>query len=140
MRFALGFVPFYIISILVGLQYGIVGVAVGVTVARTLGGGVAFVLAARLAGEPVWALLRELAAPLGAALVMGCLVFLARFLIQPFNLVGVTQLVILVAFGGAVYLGLLRTVFRSMLGDVLGVVDSFSRPLGIRLRQLLAMG
>lgn len=138
MKFGLAFIPFYLVCILAGSVYGIVGVAVGVTVARTLFGLIQLAASARLAGSRLGEALRQ-AAPAGlAACSMGLGVALVRFILDRFAFLPLTELVLSVLAGGAIYLALLAFVFRGLLAELLSMVDAFSPRLGSSARRLLA--
>lgn len=136
LKFNLGFIPFYLLSIWLGSFYGIVGVAIGVTVTRTLGGMVAFWIAARIIDSPFIDMLVELGQPLVASVLMGLVVFGFRLLLGIFKLPPWQELLALVGIGGITYLILLVTAYRRLLSELLSVVESFSLPFASFLRRL----
>jgi O-antigen/teichoic acid export membrane protein len=69
-------VPFYLAAVGLGSVYGIVGVAVGVTVVRTVFGVLTFVAAAREIGVPALELIAPMRSPMAAALIMSVVIFL----------------------------------------------------------------
>lgn len=137
MKFGLAFIPVYLISILVGSAYGIIGVAIGVTFARTLFGILQLGVSARLAGSRLSAVLQQISPALLASVCMGVMVALARGFLAPFQLRNIFELIILVVLGGAVYLALLKFVFRGLLDDLISMLDAFSPRLGASTRRLL---
>lgn len=127
--FKLGLVtiPFYSAAILVGVEYGVVGVAVGVTVVRTIFGGASFVLVARQLGVST----RQIVAPMGPALLaaslMGIVVFLAKILFLAGAIdYGVTRLLVLVGLGVLAYALLVRLFFRELASEFGEVITRLS--------------
>jgi PST family polysaccharide transporter len=137
LKFSLGLIPFYILSIWIGSSWGIVGVAIGVTVTRVLGGLVAVGIAAHLLKETTGELLWQLWHPLSAALLMGGAVWLGRQAFFAFNLPMLFELGLLIVLGGIIYFGLLLTVYRSLITELLSVVDALYRPLGLLIRKII---
>lgn len=78
LKFNVALVPFYLAAVLTGTLWGVLGVAVGVTVVRFVGGLAAHALALRVVGSPVLESLRELLVPLGMALIMAGGVWIAQ--------------------------------------------------------------
>lgn len=140
LKFNLGFIPFYILSIVIGSLYGIIGVALGVTIARTLGGFVAFWIAARLVKESLYELLKQFALPFSASLIMGLLVWGARILVEQFISSEILVLILLIAFGGIIYLLLLITLYKKLMKELLVLIDTISKPFGNRIRLIMKIG
>ncbi len=138
MKFGLAFVPFYLTCLFIGSIYGIVGVAVGVTVARTVFGLMQLNASAKLAGSDLGAVLRQTAPAFMAACCMGVVVALFRIVLARFDLSNIVELAILVILGGVTYFVLLAIIFRRILEDLLTLIDSFSPRLGISTRRLFA--
>jgi PST family polysaccharide transporter len=114
-KLSLAIVPFYLLGIWLGSFYGLVGVAVGVTLVRTLLGSVSFELTARCLQVRFLDVLRPMALPLFASLWMGGSVFLCKLILsQFFPATSLVALLFLVACGGLVYFLLLRTVYHDL--------------------------
>jgi PST family polysaccharide transporter len=114
-------VPLYLLSIWIGSKYGVVGVAAGVTLSRTLGGIFAFWVSARLLGEGMGPVLRQLAQPFAAACLMGGIVAVVRLSLQRFGLPVPFLLVLLTCTGFAAYVVLLSTRYRGLQGELRAV-------------------
>lgn len=136
MKFGLGFIPFYLLSIWLGSFYGIVGVAIGVTATRTIYGMIQFAIGAQLVQESLFDLLKELAQPASAAALMGAGVFIMRLVLEQIQMFQLANLVILVCVGGAFYFLILSTVYRNLLLDLITVVESLSKPLSRQLKRI----
>jgi len=136
LRFNLCFIPFYLISIWAGSLHGIVGVAIGVTVVRTLGGLVGFWIASFLIKERFFELLRQLFQPFCASVVMGLVVLGARTALEFTSVPQVAELFLLVGIGGCVYLLLLVTIYRALMEDLVTVVYSLSPAFATRLKRI----
>ena len=128
LKFNLGFIPFYLFSIWLGSFYGIIGVAIGVTVARTIGGMVAFWIAAHIIDGSFIDVLVEFGQPLVASVLMGLVVFGFRLLLEIFKLPQWQELLTLVGIGGITFFILLVTAYRRLLGDLITIVESLSHP------------
>lgn len=136
-KMGLIFLPFYFLSIWLGSSYGIVGVALGVTVARTAYGMVQFAVVARLVKQAFWQLLAPMGQPLLAAGMMGLLVALCRIGLQNFGISAPAKLAVLVLFGGAVWVLLLARVFPVLLEEGLKVTDNLPRAVSSPIRRIL---
>jgi O-antigen/teichoic acid export membrane protein len=138
MKFSLVFVPFYLVCVFAGSAYGIVGVAIAVTVARTVFRLIQLGASARLAGSHFSAALRQTLPALAASCVMGAAVALFRVILAPYTLPSLVELALSVAAGGLAYLLLLVFIFRGPLEELLAVIDSLSPRLGISSRRIVA--
>ncbi len=138
MKFSLVFVPIYLVCVIAGSAYGIVGVAIGVTVARTVFGLIQLSASARLAGSHFSEAVRQTVPALIASCLMGAAVVLVRVILGLYALPSLVELILSVIAGGIAYLLLLIFVFRGPLEELLKVIDSFSPRLGISSRRILA--
>jgi PST family polysaccharide transporter len=136
-KMGLFFLPFYALSIWLGCHWGIVGVAAGVTIARTAYGMIQFAVIARLVGQTFRDLLAPMAQPLMAATIMGVLVFGCRLLLSSLGISGPVLLLALIPIGGLIWLVLLLRVFTRSLEEMLQVCDALSSPLGARVRRTI---
>jgi O-antigen/teichoic acid export membrane protein len=127
--------PIYFACILIGSLYGVTGIAIGVTLSRTFFGMVGLYLSCRLIDLSFTRLVKTLWRPLEISLLMGLAVGLLKIftgLIVP--LPPVVSLFVFTTIGGVVFLGLLLTRYRSLLDDVLFVLDNFHKPFALRVR------
>jgi O-antigen/teichoic acid export membrane protein len=112
-KIGLATVPFYFASLYLGSFYGIVGIAVGITLVRTVSGIVSFGMVSKIFNESYLSFSKPLLAPLHCSLISGTIVlivklmFLSFYPIQPHFL-----LAILILAGGLSYLYLLRNKFN----------------------------
>ncbi len=134
LRYGLAFVPFYLMSIVVGSYYGIIGVAVGVTLSRTIYGFLQLWIGARLVGERYTDLLSHLASPLLAATITGALIYLVKFVCAPLAIPKVVLLIALALLGGVIWCVLVIKLFRQQWEEVLQVISALSPAVGKRLR------
>jgi PST family polysaccharide transporter len=137
-RLGVAFVPIFLASILVGVQWGVVGVAVAVTVSRTFWGMLTFRAISRLLEVDPWDGWRQVSPVFASAVTMGTVVAAVRwplvhFLAPP----AVVVLVSMAAFGALAYLLLLRYVFASVREDVLAITKQMSKKLHGVARRLL---
>jgi O-antigen/teichoic acid export membrane protein len=136
-KMGLLFLPFYFLSIWLGSFYGIIGVAAGVTVARTVYGIIQFGFVARLLGETFWELVSPMGQPLAAACIMGGVVALGRMLLDSFQLPAAAELGILALLGGAAWLALLARFFPALLEEGMTVTDHLPSAISVAVRRLL---
>jgi PST family polysaccharide transporter len=136
-KLGLLFLPLYCLSIWVGSCYGIVGVAAGVTLARTSFGFVTFYVISRLLNDKYRNILLPLVRPLLAALAMGFSVLVFRFFLERSGLSAWALLVTLALCGVVVWLLLLARCFPELLQETLQVCDLLSIGFGRRLRVII---
>jgi O-antigen/teichoic acid export membrane protein len=119
-------VPCYCGAIVFGSDHGIVGVATGVTVVRTVFGGLTFVIVARQLKVSTWQLIAPMISSLAAATLMGLAVYGSKVGWATADAeYGVVKLVGLVLIGMMVYLLAIRHLFR----DVSREFADFTQPL-----------
>ncbi|MDX1436881.1 MAG: lipopolysaccharide biosynthesis protein [Anaerolineales bacterium] len=139
-KFGLAFIPIYLIGIVLGSLYGVVGVAVAVTLIRTGFGLVQFQITAALVGENLKGLVRPLMPALISSLLMGSFVFAAKLLLASMvDLSHFASLITLILIGGAAYLLLLRTAYQSLAKDLIELLGSLSKPASLRLERLFGV-
>lgn len=134
LRYGLAFVPFYLLSIFIGSRYGIIGVAIGVTLSRTIFGLLQLWVGARLVGERFTGLLSHLVSPLSAAAIMGVIIYLVKWVCAPLPIPKVILLSALMLLGGIIWCVLVIKVFRQQWEEVLQVISALSPAVGKRLR------
>ena len=111
--------PFYLFSIWAGSFFGIVGVAVAVTLVRTAFGILDFGIVGHYLHSSLWQIIKPVLPACGAAGLMGVVVLAAKYGIRAVLPVSmITELFLLVAIGGIVYLILIRSVFKSLAVDI----------------------
>jgi O-antigen/teichoic acid export membrane protein len=137
-KMGLTFLPFYGLSIWLGSFYGIVGVAVGVTAARTLYGVIQFAVVARLVGQTLTQLLANFGQPLLAAITLGFLVCGYRWLLYMAGVSGAILLGVLVLLGGITWIVLLVRLFPRMCEELVQMCESFSGEFGARVRRVMS--
>src|SRR5690606_3434386 len=114
-QLSLSIVPFYLGAIWFGASWGIVGIATGITVVRTLFGMAGFEIVARHLGVRFRDVVRPLMLPLGASILMGMIVFPIEAGVSAlFEGAHVLELLLLVAVGAVVYVLLLRSLFNNL--------------------------
>lgn len=120
-------VPFYLVSIWIGSYYGIVGVAIGVTIVRTVFGLISFELVARSLKTGFWKIVEPLIPAFFASCWMGGVVLLTKFLLGTLlpmsNIFHLIMLIVQVVIGGLTYLVLLRTTYRTLALDMLQITE-----------------
>lgn len=118
--------PFYLIGIYLGSSYGIVGVATGVTIVRTLSGIISFYLVAIVIKESFLVVIRPIMQPLLLSIFLGIILYLVRLVLyfiglnEPFTLLLVSMLVGIIAFWI-----LLRNIFRSLSLEITDYMSHF---------------
>lgn len=123
-------IPFYLISIWLGAKQGIVGVAIAITVVRTLFGLISFELMGRCLKQSFWQVIAPMAPSFSASCLMGGVVYLANLILDP--MLGgsnVLSLIISVAIGGLTYLFLLRTIYHSIAEELARTTAPMLGPL-----------
>jgi O-antigen/teichoic acid export membrane protein len=139
LKLAMAVIPPYLASVWVGaVTGGIVGVAIGVTVTRTLGGLVSFWAAAHLIGQPVNRGLKELGPSLLATLPMVVLLVLLKIGMLFLGVPHWLELILLVLAGVFCYLSTLRLGFASLTSESIILTSSLSPRLAGAVRWVLA--
>jgi PST family polysaccharide transporter len=134
LRYGLVFAPFYLLSIFIGSHYGIIGVAIGVTLSRSVFGFLQLWVGARLVGERFTELLSQLVSPLSAAAIMGAMIYMIKLVCAPLPIPKVILLSALILLGGVIWCVLAIKFFRQQWEEVLQVISALSPALGTRLR------
>jgi PST family polysaccharide transporter len=131
-------IPFYFGSIFLGAPFGIVGIAAGVTLVKTVSGFTAIYLACRLIGSSYVKTLRNLWPPLEASFLMGLAALGTKIAMDGFlHLTPLLTLIGCTIVGCTVYLLLLLTRYTGQLEEILFVLDSLSKPISLRIRMIL---
>jgi O-antigen/teichoic acid export membrane protein len=103
LRYSLVFCFGNLAGFIVGLNWGIVGVAAGYAVTSSMIEPLYTTITARAVGVPVRSYLRGLSGVAQAAVIMFVVVLLGRILLVSQGVPSAARLVLLVALGGAVY-------------------------------------
>lgn len=116
LNFKLGLIiiPFYFLGIIVGAKFGIIGVAIGVTISRSLVGLLTFWFGARLLGKGIGLIMKPLRKPFLHAAI-SCLVVLAldHFVTKKVNTdFRFVNMFISLAFMVVVYVTLAKLLFK----------------------------
>ncbi|MBN48738.1 MAG: hypothetical protein CMN85_04295 [Spongiibacteraceae bacterium] len=118
-KLGLATVPVYFIAVWMGSFYGIVGVAVGVTVVRTVVGYVTFKLVADLLRVSISQLMLPLRSSLYAALLMGGVLSASGIALDNFMPgYSVEKLFLMIVIGFIVYMALIRSVFTDIASEL----------------------
>jgi len=136
-KMGLAFLPFYFLSVWGGSFYGMVGVAVGVTLARTIYSLFQLKMIARLVGQTLRTTLAEMSQALMGAMTMGGVVLGCRLLLSGLEIPRLVLLLALVLIGGLVWFAMLLRLFRQSLEELLLVCDAFSSRLGSKVRSTI---
>lgn len=137
-RFSVLFTGAHTLGFVVGLEWGVVGVAAAYAISSTLVEPVYTVLTARSIGMSPWRIVRALRGVFEASFAMGGCVLLARVALIELGLPAGLRLVLCAALGAAVFVA--ASVWRApeawadlrgILGDLLG--DRLGRFRGRRL-------
>ena len=113
-------IPFYLIGIYLGSSYGIVGVATGVTIVRTLSGVISYYFVAKVLKKSFLAVIRPILQPLLLSIFLGIILSLVRLVLcfiglnEPLTILLISMLV-----GIIVFWLLLRNIFRSLSLEIL---------------------
>jgi len=124
MKYSLAFIPFYLTSIWIGSRFGIIGIAIAVTCARTIFGIVQFWLSANLIHGKLVDVFKATMDPFIAALLMGFIVWVAKKGIESFVESQLLVLGMLLAIGGIAYLLILRIFYSRNLRELITLIES----------------
>jgi O-antigen/teichoic acid export membrane protein len=131
LNFKLGLfiIPFYILSIWIGSNYGIVGVATGVTFVRTLFGLLSFWLGARILKKPLVLMMKPLRMPFLISVLSCLLTFVVdRYMIRTnFDVNPLIGLIYSFMLMGISYLLLAKFLFKEVGSWLGGMLQSLSK-------------
>lgn len=122
--------PFYGLAIGIGIQFGLTGVACGVTIARTLIAIASTIVVNRLAHVPQKRVLFAFLRPMVASLVMSVSVFGGTFFCSELGIHPIARLIIGIIAGVVVFVSYLRWLDRPLYFDIADFVGSISPRLG----------
>lgn len=106
LRYSIGFCAAHVCAFVIGLQWGVVGVAAAYAISSTLVEPVLTVLAARALGVSPMVFVRSVAAIFGVTLVMAGAVLAARLALMDAGVPLLPRLVLCVALGVVAFVGL----------------------------------
>jgi len=117
-------VPFYLMGIYIGSDYGIIGVALGVTIVRTLSGFLSFYLVSKALNESYLSISKPLLQPFLLSICLAIILILVRFFL---NYIGLNKpifvLIISISMGVLTSWLLLRNIFRSLSLEVVSYLS-----------------
>jgi O-antigen/teichoic acid export membrane protein len=135
-RFTMVWFTASVSSFVLGLHWGIVGVAVSLSTATLLIEPLRTYLAARALGISVWRLTRALSGIVQAAAIMGVGVLAARSLLIEAGVAPGARLIVLVALGVGVYAAACLWRARDVVGEIAVAVGRRSRDAQPRVEPL----
>jgi PST family polysaccharide transporter len=115
-----------VIGFLVGVRWGIVGVAIAYVIVGTLFVPIYLFILHRLAGIEIARYLSSIAVPAVSSLIMFVIVFSARHIVERIELHGI-QLLLLVTIGALSYASIVALISPSTATQLIGVLRSVSR-------------
>jgi O-antigen/teichoic acid export membrane protein len=126
-RFSILFTGTHLVAFLIGLHWGVVGVAAAYAISTTFVEPVYTVMTARSLGSSAWKLVLSVRGVFEAALIMAAVVLAARLLLVEAAVPTFPRLVACIALGGLVYIAVYPwraadgwADIRGILGDALG--------------------
>jgi PST family polysaccharide transporter len=124
MRIVFWFLVLYIPALLVTARYGVLALALCVTVARVIIGLVSLYMSLDLIEESKWRVTEELLRPLAAGLVMAVGAWLVGRGMVQLGWPGSIRIVVVTIVGTVIYLGMIRIMARRALDEALGLVKA----------------
>jgi O-antigen/teichoic acid export membrane protein len=137
-KFGLALIPFYFLSIWLGSYYGLIGIAVGLTIVRTLSGIVDFWIVGKCLDTTLMGILRPVIPAFQASFLMGGMVYTLKHFIE--NFYGINHLFNLLFLGicgGIIYLLLIRVFFKGIGLDLTKISASVLGKHHIYIKKLL---
>jgi PST family polysaccharide transporter len=120
--------PFYGLAIWFGSHYGIIGVASGVTLVRTVAGLCMFSVVASQINESTLALLKPLRSPLAAASLMGLALIVAEAVLShASDGYSFWKLGLLVTFAGATFFVVVKCWFHAIANEISAIYSKVTR-------------
>ncbi len=115
-----------IASFLIGVQWGLTGVAIGYLIANFALTPYAFARALKLIELPITRALYALRAPVLASLIMAAIVYFGLHFTPASNFSHLLQMLVLVPLGGVTYLIATWFIDKSLITEVLGVAKDIT--------------
>jgi O-antigen/teichoic acid export membrane protein len=126
-KFSIGFFCAHVTAFIIGIQFGIVGMAVAYAISSTLVEPIITWLAARSLHTTPLIILKGLAGVAFASAVMVAAVFAVRHALVAADVPALARLVLCVATGVVVYLPVVAVVDGALRREVLGLAGGLSR-------------
>lgn len=121
--------PLILVGMIAGSPWGVLGVAVGITIARIISGFIGFGVSLALVGAKVRSGLLALVPATVAAVAMGAIVIGVRWQLLAWSVPLWARLAVTVPLGVVAYLGLLRVASRAAFGELFATVAKVSPKL-----------
>lgn len=132
-KYNLAFVPFYLVAILVGSNWGLVGVALAVTIVRVIGALLAYVIAGRLLELTAYQALKPMIPVTVLATLMALGVWFTKILLNSLEMPLAARLIICILEGGVLYLIGLFFFERKAFSEFVKIVTVFLPSLSPKL-------
>lgn len=125
LKIELSIIPFYIIAIIFGSSYGILGVAVGVTFIRTFFGLVSFVILANILKTSVLTFFNQMKYSFLASLIISLMIlYIKNSFLLKFDLNQVFSFIILFSIGILFYSLLVKVFFKEASNEIEGIIKN----------------
>ena len=119
LKIGLSMMPFYILAIIFGSSYGIIGVAIGVTFIRTFFGLVSFIILANILQTYVSTFLKQMKNSFFAAMITALIIKITKQLfINMFDFNQISSFIILFSLGIILYLFLIKVFFNESYNEI----------------------
>lgn len=119
LKIGLSMMPFYILAVIFGSSYGIIGVAIGVTFIRTFFGLVSFIILANILQTYVLTFLKQMKNSFFAAMITTLLIKITKQLfINMFDFNQISSFIILFSLGIILYLFLIKVFFKESYNEI----------------------
>jgi O-antigen/teichoic acid export membrane protein len=131
LRYSVFFTIVHVAAFIIGVRWGVLGVAIGYTISSTLVEPVLTVLTSRSIGMSPWRFVRKLMPIFAAGLVMAAIVAIGRAVMLDAGVDLLPRFVISVALGGAVFLSLGAWRMPDLRVEVRNLLGALARPGGL---------
>lgn len=132
-------IPFYLGAIIIGSNFGLIGVAIGATISRTSLGFVHFLCVSRVFKVSFLDVVQPIFPPLLASVVMGVTIYAVKILTT--NIPGMNNcyiaLVVLTMIGALTYIVLLRVWFNTLAVELVRIANPLLGRFGCHFSRLL---
>jgi O-antigen/teichoic acid export membrane protein len=119
LKIGLSMIPFYILGIIIGTSYGIIGVAIGVTIVRTFFGFISFFILGKILNTRVWTFFRQMRSSFIATLITSLIIFvLKHYCIKTLTENYLLSLFVLFGIGLLLFLIILKSFFKDTFNEI----------------------
>jgi PST family polysaccharide transporter len=132
--------PLVYAGVLIGLKWGVAGVAIGVSAARVISGFISFGWSLSLVGARVSTGFKSLVPSTVSAVMMASVVWLTRHELVQLGVVLPVRIAVTVPLGAALYVMTLRLSSNEAFADLTGLASRLSPRVGRVLRLVLGGG